>query len=630
MLSIPEVAVRSKRRWYMTENPDRLKNTGLDLFALTGQRLRDALWVMRARRMAGWSIVVFVIIGAILHVPMRTVPLLIVGVHIIACNNLLRRIVRRTAPGNLSAIRAIWVAQVAGDIAFITGLIFFCGGAVNPMFVAYVLPVVVAGVFLSPAQTYATAASGAILFACVTAIQAKFPGLYNPLPYDILLDHSHMRAYAISVVSILTAILFLFAFLSSAVSRRVRAAEAELVGNRDLLDSIITGMPEGLIFLAPGGDMLLANRAAADWFGDGSGADAHPAVTEACLPPALTDYVERVSECSSTVADEKFTFAVGADGEDAERRTFRASTSSVVDCNGGHLGYVILIEDVTEQLRMEVNLLARNREVLAMSEKLETNRKEMAQREKMVAIGTMAAGVAHEIGNPLTAISTIIQRLKGRPDTPLAQLQSVDRQIERIVQIVRGMLAFAKPTGGDPVLVDIDELIQETISIARYSRHARDVRIDNRHNCNLPKIRTVAQQFQQVMVNVLLNAFDALADVMGEKLITIESAKRGDCVDVTVTDNGCGMTQEQIQQAFEPFFTTKAPGEGTGLGLAVSYSLVERQGGHMSIRSRPGYGTSVMITLKAEIAGKAAQGTSSSFAAERGPRSSHQVSGEGS
>ena len=294
-----------------------------------------------------------------------------------------------------------------------------------------------------------------------------------------------------------------------------------------------------------------------------------------------------------------FSFEMKVGSGEASRK-FRAGASNVRDEAGRYLGNVVLIEDVTEQLKLEEDLRAHSRKILRMSETIERNREEMAQREKMVAIGTMAAGVAHEIGNPLAAISAVVQRMMAsaeKTDAQAEQLQSMAGQIDRIVAIVRGMLTFARPANGQRSLGDVDKLIEDTISIVRYSRHARNIRIESIRNMSLPKIEIMAQQFQQVLVNVLLNAFDAMENSAREKVVSIKRTVGQGWIDIKVTDNGCGMTQQQIGQAFEPFYTTKVPGRGTGLGLAVSYGLVEQQGGHIRITSTPGHGTTVTILL---------------------------------
>jgi signal transduction histidine kinase len=246
-------------------------------------------------------------------------------------------------------------------------------------------------------------------------------------------------------------------------------------------------------------------------------------------------------------------------------------------------------------------LQAQNREIRAISETLQRNQKEMAQREKMVAIGTMAAGVAHEIGNPLTCLSAVVQLLERnrRCEKNREQLAILNEQIGRIVKIVRELLEFAKPDAGRRTLVDLDEITERTIRMVRYNHRSQHAVIDSRRNDSLPNIYTVPEQFQQVLVNLLLNALDAIKEVQGNPPIIIERTVEDGRVAIKVIDQGVGMTEEQVRQAFEPFYTTKSPAEGTGLGLAVSYRIVEALGGRIMIESSPGAGTVVTVLFPA-------------------------------
>lgn len=267
--------------------------------------------------------------------------------------------------------------------------------------------------------------------------------------------------------------------------------------------------------------------------------------------------------------------------------------------------YYMLLRPLRKALerrqQTEQTLRAQNREIQAISETLQTNQKEMAQREKMVAIGTMAAGVAHEIGNPLTCLSSVVQLLKRSHlcEEDREQLVILDEQIGRIVKIVRELLEFARPDPGRRTLMDLDEITERTVRMVRYSHHSQHAVIDSRRNDSLPKIYTVPEQFQQVLVNLLLNALDAIKEVQDSPVIIIERTVEDGWIAVKVIDQGVGMTEEQVRQAFEPFYTTKSPAEGTGLGLAVSYRIVEALGGRIRIESSPGAGTIVTVSFPA-------------------------------
>ena len=142
-------------------------------------------------------------------------------------------------------------------------------------------------------------------------------------------------------------------------------------------------------------------------------------------------------------------------------------------------------------------------------------------------------------------------------------------------------------------------MIEQTVRMVHYSHRARHARIESVPHSDLPKVRVMPQQFQQVLMNLLLNALDAVEGLEGDQVITVERAVADGWVTVVVKDGGRGMEPDQIRQAFEPFYTTKAPGRGTGLGLAISYRLTEVQGGRIWIDSTPGQGTAVSVSFKA-------------------------------
>ena len=270
------------------------------------------------------------------------------------------------------------------------------------------------------------------------------------------------------------------------------------------------------------------------------------------------------------------------------------------------LGVVALL--LSAVLAMEVASVT-TREVTAMAETLRRSQQDMAQHEKMVALGTMAAGIAHEIGNPLACMSAVVQLLQRRGQSPEDgyYLRSLEEQVERIATIVRQVVEFARPASGLPDLADVDELTEEAVSMIRYSHSARYAQIESIRNRDLPRVRVVPQQFQQVLVNLLLNAFDAMAGLDNRRVI-VERVHEDGWVHVRVKDRGHGMTEEEVRHAFEPFYTTKPLGEGTGLGLTVSYALLERQGGRIRIDSVPGQGTVVTVSFRAgqPMAGKPA------------------------
>ena len=224
-----------------------------------------------------------------------------------------------------------------------------------------------------------------------------------------------------------------------------------------------------------------------------------------------------------------------------------------------------------------------------------------AQRERLIAIGTMAAGVAHEIGNSLASVSGIVELLKRRIDLPenRVHLQALEQQVRRIANIVRQVVEFARPASGETVPTDLDDLTEQMVTMIRYSHRSRHARIESVRNRDLPPVRTSPLAFQQVVVNLLLNALDAVRGLGGEQVITVERCITGDWVNVMVIHRGAGMPAARARQVFDPFYTTKGPGEGTGLGLTLCRTIVEQYGGRINLETSPGQGTVAMVSFRA-------------------------------
>lgn len=229
-------------------------------------------------------------------------------------------------------------------------------------------------------------------------------------------------------------------------------------------------------------------------------------------------------------------------------------------------------------------------------------RQKFFHREKMAAVGALAAGVAHEIGNPIAAMSGVLQEMvdeqelgqfKGAGSSKLTVLQT---QIQRLSAITREISGFAAPQPMERQLLDLNGLVRTTSGLMGYDKRMNRVSLRLDLDSQLPAIYGVADQLTQVIMNLLINAADALGSKEeGAREITLRSELSGEHVCLTVKDNGGGMDQETLNRAFEAFFTTKS--KGTGLGLSLCYSIITGHGGTIEIDSTPNQGTQVRICL---------------------------------
>ncbi|GAB4534684.1 MAG: ATP-binding protein [Thermodesulfovibrionia bacterium] len=240
-------------------------------------------------------------------------------------------------------------------------------------------------------------------------------------------------------------------------------------------------------------------------------------------------------------------------------------------------------------------------EVKKKTEEIRKTQEGLLQTEKLASLGRMAAGVAHEINNPLTGIVTFAHLLKRRfpADSPEAEdINIIIEQSERCARIIKNLLTFARATPSEKGLANINDIISRTIYLIKNQEKFLNIKFD----ISLDESQLVTQgdtsQLQQIFLNMLINA----ADAMNERgTITIATRKRDidkrPFIEIEFTDTGCGIKEEDMSKIFEPFFTTKPVGKGTGLGLSVSYGIIKNLGGDIRVKSTVGKGTSFFILL---------------------------------
>jgi two-component system NtrC family sensor kinase len=242
----------------------------------------------------------------------------------------------------------------------------------------------------------------------------------------------------------------------------------------------------------------------------------------------------------------------------------------------------------------------------------------LLQSEKQASIGRVAAGVAHEINNPLTGILTftrILQRSKDIGDKDKAHLQKVAESTVRVRKIVKGLLDFSRQTELDQEPTDVNRLIRTVISAMENQALIKGVGLGFNPGEDLPMITLDRNQIQSVLINLIINALDATEQggairvSTGISLSASDTGKKG--VEIAVTDTGCGIQPEDLDKLFEPFFSTKEVGKGTGLGLAVSYGIVQRHGGTIRVQSEVGRGSTFTIWLPVEKSSGKDEGTGS-------------------
>jgi two-component system NtrC family sensor kinase len=244
-----------------------------------------------------------------------------------------------------------------------------------------------------------------------------------------------------------------------------------------------------------------------------------------------------------------------------------------------HSGALVVLEDVTTRVQLE---------------------EQLQQREKLSSIGLLAAGVAHEINTPLTGVSSYTQMLlatMNANDPKHALLQKIKRQTDRATDIVTNLLNFSR-TGSATEIVDVDinRVLDDTLQLLDPQMRQTQIEVVREYEKDLPAIYGNSGKLQQVFTNLILNARDAIVDG-GKIFIRTAHNTEDETIAVEIEDTGIGIAPEHIARIYDPFFTTKGVGRGTGLGLAVTYGIVQEHGGHISVESAPGHGTRFHLTF---------------------------------
>src|SRR4051812_21652903 len=229
----------------------------------------------------------------------------------------------------------------------------------------------------------------------------------------------------------------------------------------------------------------------------------------------------------------------------------------------------------------------------------------LGRTEKLAAIGELVAGVAHELNNPLTGISTFAQLLL-EDKLQAEQFDSVSlikREADRAITVIRDLLLFARKTDARDVVVDINTIVKHTIRLRALASRSTGIEVHMHLDDGNPKVRGDEQKLQQVLLNLLVNAESAMDDAEIRHL-TVTTQKKQGAVEIIISDTGHGMPESVMQRVFEPFFTTKPPGKGTGLGLSVSYGIIQQHQGTITVDSTPEIGTTFTILLPLYIESK--------------------------
>ena len=227
----------------------------------------------------------------------------------------------------------------------------------------------------------------------------------------------------------------------------------------------------------------------------------------------------------------------------------------------------------------------------------EYTKQEIMKSERLAMVGQLAAGVAHEINNPLGSIliySHLLLEDLEKEDPRRGNLEKIVNQATRCKKIVKGLLDFSRQTEPEMKLSDINTIVQEVLSLVERQVMFHNIKVIKKLSPDLPTILLDKNQIQQVLMNTILNAVEAMD---GQGKLTVETSSDEEYVKTKFTDTGCGISEENMKKLFQPFFTTKETGHGTGLGLSISYGIIRKHNGKINVSSEIGKGSTFTIVL---------------------------------
>ena len=258
--------------------------------------------------------------------------------------------------------------------------------------------------------------------------------------------------------------------------------------------------------------------------------------------------------------------------------------------DGMVVDYILVVRDITSRIQSQ--------------REIDASRQQYFHQDKMVAIGQLAAGILHEVGNPIAAIAGAAEQIRQSAlasdagNETMKNIELIDEQITRLGNITREIADFASPKPRQRELFDLNGLLRSTTRLLTYDRRFSSIGVDLQLDRNLPAVVGVADQLTQVFMNLLINAMDAcVGRDTDECSVIVSSEAQGENVHVCVQDFGVGMSEETLERVLEMFYTTKPVGKGSGLGLSLCDTIVRAHGGTLKIESQEGKGTSVHVIL---------------------------------
>jgi two-component system, NtrC family, sensor histidine kinase PilS len=456
----------------------------------------------------------------------------------------------------------------AADLAVTSLLIYATGGAESPYIFLYALSIVGAGALSYRGGAVVVTLASISLLVAVSLLAwtepIALPALSQIRPWEQS-GVDLVRTLGINLAALIGVGALSFIF-GDQLQRGVETLATTRKAAADLLtlhEDIVRSLSSGLITIAPDGIILTANVAAADILGQ---------------PPALAGQpIDKLMPGLSALIATGHGELRRADLQLAADLTVGVTVSPLRDVKNQVIGRVVNFQDLTELRRLEA---------------------QSRRSERLAMIGQLAAGIAHEIRNPLASISGSIELLRQGPspsDDDRTLMAIVHREIQRLNVLIGDLLGYANPRPPQPVDFDLGVMVEETLQVARREQAFASIEMAFSVDRPLP-LHADPAKLRQVLWNLLRNAADAAA--LGGRHVRVDARREPAATTLVVADDGPGIPADQLTQIFDPFFTTKS--KGTGLGLATCHAIVTEHGGHLDAVSEPGKGTRMTVSLPRE------------------------------
>ncbi len=354
------------------------------------------------------------------------------------------------------------------------------------------------------------------------------------------------------------------------VVQSYRATRASLSRIKAFSDNVVENVPIGLLAMDHQGKIAAFNKGA-EIILQLSAPEVIGQAAQKCLPTELLEEID-----NSRIRDDVIEKEIECTTADGKIVPLEIGASRIKDENDVFLGNVLLFKDLSE--------------VRAL-------RREVARSQRLASVGRLAAGVAHEIRNPLSSIKGFATYFKERyPDQPQDQQTAaiMIQEVDRLNRVVGQLLEFSRPIATKPQKISLSALLADSLTLIKDRAAEKNISVQVQNNARVDETRIDPDRINQILLNLYLNAIDAMED--GGKL-TVELSADGQSgqIGITVSDTGRGISPEHLSKVFDPYFTTKSG--GTGLGLAMAYNIIEAMGGSIKVKSDPGKGTAFSIMI---------------------------------